>query len=156
MSDSKLGVAIALAAERHMNMVDRGGNPYILHCLKVMEYLHSEDDDLKCIAVLHDIVEDTETTFGELTAFGFSDRVTRAINCLTKRKDQTPEQYLTSILSNVDAMRVKLCDLRHNSDIRRLKGLTEKDFERIQKYHKMYMIIFDKLKSYQLLPKTVA
>lgn len=150
MSKKMLGIAIALAAERHINMVDRGGQPYILHCLKVMEYLHSDDDELNCIAVLHDIVEDTNVTYGELSSYGFSDRVTRAISSLTKKQNQSPEEYLSAIMSNVDAMRVKLCDLRHNSDIRRLKGLTQKDFDRMQKYHQMYMTIYQKLKTFSL------
>ena len=69
---------------------------------------------------------------------GFSERVIEGVRALTKLPGQTEEEYILGILSNKDAIRVKMCDLRHNSDIRRLKGVTEKDIRRVEKYHKMY------------------
>ena len=67
-----LAKAITVAAASFATKLDKGGHPYILHCLKVMEYLHTHDDELKCIAVLHDIVEDTEMTYEELQEMGFT------------------------------------------------------------------------------------
>ena len=70
---------------------------------------------------------------------GFTERVILGIKAMTKVPGETLEEYMDRIKANPDAIRVKLSDLRHNSDIRRLKGITEKDVARIEKYHKMYM-----------------
>ena len=132
-----LAEAIALAAEKHKDQFDKGGMPYVLHPLKVMHYLKSDDIELMCIAVLHDIVEDTDVTCADLRVLGMSERVIIAVKLLTKVQGQTHEEYLDGIKSNIDAILVKLADLRHNSDIRRLKGITEKDAARLNKYCKM-------------------
>lgn len=133
---------IVLATTEFDGIYDRGGVPYILHCLKVMHYLKSEDDELQQIAVGHDLIEDRKNvTYKLLRDMGFSERVIEGIRCLTKVPGETEEEYLAKVLSNPDAIRVKLADLRHNSDIRRLKGVTAKDLARIEKYHKMYLIL---------------
>lgn len=143
---------LLLATEAHGDQYDRGGMPYILHPLKVMHYLKTSDEELQCIALGHDLLEDTSVTSLKLSQEGFSERVITAIQCLTKTKGQTYEDYKQQVLSNVDAMRVKLCDLRHNSDIRRLKGVTQKDIDRMQKYHLFFLEITAKL---QELKETV-
>ncbi|ADP02616.1 conserved hypothetical protein [Salmonella phage PVPSE1] len=135
----ELALAIKIAAEGHLNQKDKGGNPYILHPLKVMHYLKTDDFQLMAIAVLHDVLEDTDVTAADLVILGFSNRVEDAVVLLTKTPNQTPEEYFQGIASNYDAVRVKLADLRHNSDVRRLKGLTDKDLLRVRKYHGMYL-----------------
>ena len=137
-SGEMLSRAIALAAQKFEGKLDRGGQPYILHCLKVMHYVKSDDHSLLCIAVLHDILEDTDIVYTDLELM-FSTRVAEGVLAVTRLDDQSEEEYLDAIKDNHDAIRVKLADLRHNSDIRRLKGLREKDFERLEKYHRMYM-----------------
>lgn len=135
-----LATAIALAADRHRSQVDKGGRPYILHPLKVMHYIRAEDDeDLQCIAVMHDLLEDTDTTFEELVSLGFSDRVIAALRLLTRMPGQTEAEYMAGVLTSTDAVQVKLADLRHNSDIRRLKGIGPKDVERMKRYHAAYL-----------------
>lgn len=129
---------LVLATREHAGQYDKGGKPYILHTLAVMHKLRSEDEELNCIAIGHDLIEDTKVTYSELREMGFSDRVIRGIRNLTKVPGETNEEYMTRVKSSLDSIRVKLCDLQHNSDIRRLKGLTEKDFARLQKYNKMY------------------
>ena len=144
--DSKmLSDMICLAASRHQNQYDKGGNPYILHPLKVMYYLKTNDIELQCIAVGHDLIEDTNTTYTELKEMGFTPCIIEGIRALTKLPGQTAEEYLDQVCSNSAAMCVKLADLRHNSDIRRLKGVTPKDIERIAKYHNMWLTINDRL-----------
>lgn len=133
-----LNTAIRLAAEYHDGQYDKGGNPYILHVLKVMHYLKSDDEELNCIAVLHDIIEDTKLTWQELREAGISFRVIVALKLLTKIPGQTNEEYVEGICSNYDSIRVKKCDLRHNMDIRRLKGVSEKDMKRLDKYARTY------------------
>lgn len=148
----QLALMIKLAAENHHGQFDKGGRPYILHVLKVMHYLKDKDDDeLNTIAVGHDIVEDTPITLNGLAEWGFSERVRDGIDKLTKKEKhvQTHEEYLTGILASYDACRVKLADLRHNTDIRRLKGIGEKDLQRMKKYHKMYTQIKDMIGWYE-------
>jgi (p)ppGpp synthase/HD superfamily hydrolase len=134
-----LSKMLVLATVSHKDQFDKGGNPYILHPLKVMYYLKSDDEELNCIALGHDIVEDCGVTYSELREMGFTERVIGGIACLTKVPGESHDEYMAKIKSSPDAIRVKLQDLRHNSDIRRLKGVSQKDIDRITKYHKMHM-----------------
>lgn len=136
-----LSIALKFATEQHFGQYDKGGNPYILHPLKVMYYLKTDDEELQCIALLHDIVEDCNITYENLRNIGMSDRVIAGIKGMTKLPGETYQEAMIRITSNDDTIKVKLCDLRHNSDIRRLKGVTEKDIRRIEKYQKMYMTL---------------
>ena len=140
-----LGRMLVLAANGHAEQYDRGGKPYILHPLKVMHYLKSENEELQCIALGHDLVEDTYITETILRQNGMSERVIEAILVLTKIEGESYDAYKIRVLSSVDAMKVKMADLRHNTDIRRLKGVTEKDIARVAKYHTFYMEILAKL-----------
>jgi len=135
----QLNMMLVLATNKHSGQFDKGGNPYILHPLKVMHYLKSEDEELQCIALGHDIVEDCGVTFQELLEMGFSQRIVDGIRGLTKIPGETHDEYKAKVKSNPDCVRVKMADLRHNSDIRRLKGVEEKDIARIRKYHQFYM-----------------
>lgn len=140
-----LSKAIQIAVNAHQGQYDKGGTAYILHPLKVMHYLKSDDSELQCIAVLHDVIEDTSITYQDLREAGMSERVVSGVGCLTKQRGETLEEYKVKVLSNTDAAKVKLGDLRHNSDIRRLKGVTAKDIARIEKYHKFYLEIKEAL-----------
>lgn len=141
-----LSEMLSLATTKHKGQYDKGGNPYVMHCLTVMHYLKTDDEELNCIALGHDMVEDTDMTYTELANLGFSERVIHGIRCLTKNRGETYEEYKEKVKSNRDSMLVKIQDLRHNSDIRRLKGITEKDIRRIEKYHAFYMELREDLK----------
>ena len=130
---------LMIATNAHHGQFDRGGNPYILHPLKVMHYLKSDDEELMCIALGHDVIEDTSVTYKDLREAGISERVIEGIRALTKQPGQTYDEYKEGVFANVDAMRVKMADLRHNTDIRRLKGITEKDIQRMVKYQTFYI-----------------
>jgi (p)ppGpp synthase/HD superfamily hydrolase len=134
-----LGNVIVLATNAHAGQFDRGGNPYILHPLKVMHYLKSDDEELQCMALLHDVVEDTKTTWDDLVAVGCTERVINGVKALTKMPGESYDQYKERVFANADAMKVKMADLRHNTDIRRLKGVTEKDIIRMEKYNRFYL-----------------
>ena len=136
---------LLLATNAHHGQFDRGGNPYILHPLAVMQILQTVDEELQCIAIGHDVIEDSATTFQDLRDLGFTDRIIDAISALTKQNGQTYEEYKEKVFSNRDAMLVKMADLQHNSDIRRLKGVREKDIARMVKYQVFYMEIREKL-----------
>jgi (p)ppGpp synthase/HD superfamily hydrolase len=138
-----LSKMISLATERHAGQFDKGGRPYILHPLTVMHRLRTDDEELQCIAVGHDLLEDTETTTGDLVLAGFSQRIITGIFVLTKRSGESAEDYRLRVKANPDAVRVKIEDLRHNSDIRRLKGVTEKDIARMVRYHEFYLELIE-------------
>lgn len=136
-----LAKAISLAAKGFENKTDKAGQPYILHCFRVMNNLHSGDEELNTIAILHDVVEDGVCTFKDLYTMLFSQRVMSAVQLLTHQKDTSYEDYIRSISCNEDAVKVKLADLKDNSDITRLKELTKKDFDRMEKYHKAFVYL---------------
>jgi len=136
-----LNKMLVLVATKFDGKFDRSGVPYSLHCLKVMHYLRSEDEERQCIALGHDLVEDTDVTYHLLREMGFSERIIDGIRAMTKVPGETNDEYMARIIANVDAIHVKLSDLRHNSDIRRLKGVTAKDIARLEKYHKMYITL---------------
>lgn len=148
----QLAIMKRIAAEAHVDQVDAQGDPYILHCDKVMHYVRKFDEDdyeRMVIAVGHDLIEDTKVKYAQLynvgllypeyEGWGFSDRSINGIRALTNVPGETEEEVMERILPNVDACIVKaLGDLRHNTDIRRGKGLRQKDFDRLVKYHTRY------------------
>lgn len=147
MKKQMLSKMLMLATQAHLGQFDRGGKPYILHPLKVMHYLRNQDDEeLLCIALGHDLFEDTTITPEFLRSEGFTERVIYGIDSMTKKPGQTYEEYKAQVFSNRDSMMVKLEDLRHNTDIRRLKGVSAKDLERTQRYHEFYLEIKEELK----------
>ena len=140
-----LGKILVIVTNAHAGQFDKGGHPYILHPLKVMHYLNTDDEELMCIALGHDVIEDTPVTYQDLRDAGISERVIAGIRSLTKQPGQTYAEYKESVFANPDAMQVKMADLRHNTDIRRLKGLKEKDIERMVRYQQFYMEIKQRL-----------
>jgi len=133
----QLATAIKIASDVHANQFDKGGKPYILHPLHLMNQLLF-DPQLATIAVLHDVIEDSkgEWTIERMKEQGFSQRVLDALTLLTHNKaDDYLTVYIPRIATNFDAIRVKRKDLTHNSCITRLKGITDKDEARIKKYH---------------------
>ena len=136
----QLGIAIAIASHAFRKKVDKGGQPYILHCLRVMNAVRTESVHVQCAAVLHDLLEDCPETWDilRLARNGFSEDTIRMVDLLTHRDDEPYEKYIKRIASNLGATAIKKADLRDNSDITRLKGLTKKDLDRIEKYHRAY------------------
>lgn len=143
-----LGQLIVLATQAHAGQYDKGGKPYILHALAVMARL-PDDEELQCIGVCHDVIEDTDKTYEDLRAAGASERVIDGVRRVTKQRGQTYEEYQEEVFGSLDAMLVKEADLTENSDIRRLKGVTEKDIQRMAKYHRFYLSIQQKLRGIQ-------
>lgn len=135
---SVLATAIALASKLHESQTDKGGKPYILHPLRIMMRLRTNDEELMAIAVLHDVVEDCSITFDDLRELGMTQRVIDGVDLLTKRPGFTYFQFIERLAGNRDALLVKREDLRDNSDLTRLKGITEKDLKRMDKYIKAF------------------
>src|SRR5690606_31950040 len=98
------------------------------------------DEELLCIALGHDLVEDCDNiTYQYLRDKGMTERIIDGIRCLTKVPGETYEEYKTKVKSNPDSIKVKMCDLRHNTDIRRLRGVSDKDIKRMERYFHFYL-----------------
>ena len=124
--------AINLIYEKHNGQVDKAGLPYVLHPVHVAE---SMDDELSTtVALLHDIVEDTDMTFEELLKEGFPLEVVETLKYLTHEDNVDYYEYIKNISTNAVATKVKLSDLKHNSDLSRLDVVTERDIDRANKY----------------------
>ena len=133
---STLEKAISLATEAHNGQNDKNDAPYILHPLRVMARVQSETE--KTVAVLHDIIEDTDYTIENLRENGYSKEVLEAIDCLTKRDGEDYDEYLKRSMSNPIAQKVKISDLKDNMDIRRFNVLEEEDLKRLNKYQRAW------------------
>jgi len=131
-----LNKAIEIAAKAHAGQVDKGGNPYILHSLRVMmNFCDNNDETAQTCAVLHDVLEDTDITLDDLRNEGFSEEIVAALDCLTKRNGESYDDFISRILTNELACKVKSGDLADNMDLTRIPNPTEKDKERIKKYN---------------------
>ena len=137
----ELSKAIVIAATKHAGQFDKGGKPYILHPMALMSMAASEGKDgaIQAICCLHDVIEDTKTTYQELREAGISERVIDGVRCMTKIPGESYDEYKDKVKSNKDSIEVKIYDLRHNTDIRRLKGVSPKDIARMEKYFHLYM-----------------
>ena len=134
--DEQFQIALELAVEKHKNQTDKAGNPYILHPLHVMENVNNKEG--KIVAILHDIIEDTDITENYLLKIGLSKRIVDAVVALTRSEDMDYQEYIKNLSSNPLAKEVKLADLEHNMDLKRLPTLEEKDLERNRKYQIAY------------------
>ena len=134
-------LAMKLCFERHCGQVDKCGIPYPFHPFHVAESM--TDEKTTCVALLHDILEDTPTTKEELISFGFPDDVVAAV-CRMTHEDGIPYlDYVRQIKTDPLAQAVKISDLRHNSDLSRLDVIGEKDLLRVEKYQKALEILTD-------------
>ena len=134
---STLERAIEIATEAHRGQFDKVGNDYIEHPLRVMAAGKTTNE--KIVGVLHDVVEDSDWTFEQLVADGFSEEVIEALRCITKLSDAEPyDKFIARVKNNKLAVAVKLNDLSDNMDIRRLPYLSDKDVKRLKRYLKAY------------------
>lgn len=124
--------ALQIATAAHSGQVDKAGADYIKHPIAVAEQLETEEE--QTVALLHDVVEDTAVTLEDLESCGFSDSVLHAVDCLTHKEGEPRDAYLQRVSKNPLAVKVKLADLKHNSDLSRISEPTEKDFQRAERY----------------------
>jgi len=124
----------SLVAMRFHRHLDKSGRPYVEHCYHVANALRPYGMTLQAIGCGHDLIEDTHTTYQELYSMGFSDEIVDGIRCVTKVPGESKEEYRAKVISNDRAILVKIEDIDHNSDLRRLKGVRPKDFERHVEY----------------------
>lgn len=150
-----LNDAMLLAVEYHRYQKDRVGKPYTEHIFAVTSQVQGEYS--KMTGVLHDIVEDTPMTFEKLRSLGCPETVIKAVELLTHKNPQpTYEEYMEDIKKiaesgNQIAIDVKWADLTHNSDLSRLKKITDRDKKRTQKYLGAKEILRPHVSSYLLV-----
>lgn len=131
--------ALTVMMNAHKGQKDKAGKPYFLHPLTVSSKVKGKN--LKIVALLHDTVEDTDITLQKLSKLGFNEVQLNAIDAITKRKGEGYSDYLKRVKQNNIAREVKLADLAHNMNIRRLKVVTSKDTERLEKYKKALLFL---------------
>ena len=131
---SSLSRAICIAAEAHEGQVDKASAPYILHVLRVMMKMSTDEE--RIVAVLHDLIEDTSWTLERLAGEGFSSSVLEAIDGLTKRAGEDYDAFIQRAGQSALSRRVKLADLEDNADLSRLSSPTPHDLARVAKYRR--------------------
>lgn len=131
--------AMIIAYEAHKNQVDKSGVPYIYHPIHVAEQMDTENECI--IALLHDVVEDTNVTFKQLEE-AFSKEIIDILKLLTREENIEYDEYIKRIKNNSIACKVKIADLTHNLDKTRLDFVTEVDVKRNEKYKKALQILY--------------
>lgn len=124
--------AMNLCYTAHAGQLDKSGLPYVLHPVHLAEQM--EDEYTTVTALLHDVVEDTSYSLEDLRRMGYPEQILEAISLLTHREGIPYLEYVAAIKENPIARRVKLADLRHNSDLTRLDAVDEKALARAEKY----------------------
>ncbi len=124
--------AMRIAFEAHRGQLDRAGIDYVNHPLHLAEQMETEDET--CAALLHDVVEDSDWTLEQLREEGIPEAAVEAVALLTHDERVPYLDYVAATRENPIAVKVKLADLAHNSDLGRLADVTEADRERLQRY----------------------
>lgn len=138
-----LSRAIEIAAVAHQNQVDKANAPYILHPLRLM--MRGQTVLEQMVAVLHDVVEDSDWTLEQLATEGFPPEVLTALDCLTRRSDESYDAFIQRVLTDPIATQVKRYDLEDNMNLTRLATVTDHDLQRLQRYHQAHQCILQAL-----------
>lgn len=131
--------ALKLCFEAHKNQTDKSGLPYVFHPFHLAEQMETEETTI--IALLHDVIEDSDFTIEDLINMGFDKTVTDAIALMTHKDGVEYMDYVSAIKENPLAKTVKLADLKHNSDLTRLDIVDEKALMRKEKYSKAIALL---------------
>lgn len=138
---------IAFIRRAHANQVDKGGSPYWLHPVSVMKRLPADaTDDERRVALLHDVIEDTETTASDLLAMGYSKAVVDAVVLLSRPEGDSRPTYMEWVCSlaasgNKMAIRVKIADNEDNSDPMRIANLPPNERDIVRRYERSLKIL---------------
>ena len=127
-------LALKVSFEAHKDQVDHSGTPYVYNPYHLAEQM--TDETTTCIALLHDVVEDTDITLAQLREMGFPDIVVEAVGVLTREHSVPYQEYIKRVKSNPLARIVKLADLEHNSDMSRLQEIDERSKSLAKRYEK--------------------
>ena len=124
--------ALRMCFDAHKEQEDKSGLPYVFHPFHLAEQM--TDEETTVVALLHDVVEDTEYTLSDLGDMGYPPAVLEAIVLMTHDDSVPYLEYVAKIKHNPIAKAVKLADLRHNSDLTRLDVVDERAIARAEKY----------------------
>lgn len=124
--------ALRLCFDAHSHQVDKSGMPYVFHPFHLAEQMDTEEAAI--VALLHDVVEDTDFTLEDLTEMGYPPAVVEALALMTHDSGVPYMDYVRKISGNALATKVKLADLHHNSDLSRLDVVDDKTLARVKKY----------------------
>lgn len=131
--------ALQLAVRAHAGQKDKGGQPYILHPLRVMARMDTEAEQM--VALLHDVVEDSDITLDNLREQGYSEEIVAAVEAVSKREGEDYFDFVRRAMANPLARRVKQADLEDNMDIRRIPEITEDTHRRLARYRKAWGMV---------------
>ena len=134
-----LDQALAIAVAAHAGQKDRVGQPYILHPLRIMHRMATDEE--RMVAVLHDVIEDSAVTLDDLRRAGFAQAIIEAVDALTRRASETYDAYVARTALLPLARRVKVADLEDNMDLRRRWHLEDRDRERVERYRRAYRFL---------------
>jgi (p)ppGpp synthase/HD superfamily hydrolase len=133
----QLKLAIEIAISAHDGQFDtHNGRPYIEHSFRVMNAGHTLQE--KIVGILHDVVEDTDCTLNKLKEAGFTDEIIEGVDSMTRRENESYDDYILRVKKNPIGVRVKMIDLTDNMDIRRWMDVQYHDLARLQKYLSAY------------------
>ena len=133
--------ALLISFEAHKNMKDKSGMPYVYHPFHVAEQMN--DEYSVCVALLHDVVEDSGFTLDDLREAGFPDEVVNAVALMTHGEETPYFEYIEKLADDPIARRVKLADLEHNSDLGRLDTVDEAALMRVEKYRRAKQLLLE-------------
>ena len=128
--------SLEIALKAYSGQLDKAGKPYILHPLRIMSKMDCEYE--MSVALLHDVIEDSDYSCEDLIAEGIPFEVVEAVQFLTKIDGEPYDQFIDRVIGNVLAVKVKLADIEDNINLLRLDLIGEKDLERVTKYHKAW------------------
>ena len=131
--------ALKLCFLAHRDKTDKSGLPYVFHPFHLAEQMETEDE--VCVALLHDVMEDTDYTVDDMRAIGMPEQVIEALLLMTHNPSVQYMDYVANLANNPLARTVKIADLRHNSDLTRLDVVTEEDCERVEKYSRALALL---------------
>ena len=131
--------AIKLCFDAHKDQLDKSGLPYVFHPFHLAEQM--TDETTTAVALLHDVIEDTDYTLDDLRALGFTSEVLEAVALMTHAPGVDYMEYVKEIKKNPVARAVKLADLKHNSDMSRLDTVTPYDITRAEKYKRAIALL---------------
>lgn len=134
-------IAYEIAYKAHKGQYDKAGVEYINHPLTVASYCKTEDE--RIVALLHDVVEDTNVTLDDLSKI-FDKEIIDALRLLSHTDDTPYLEYVARIKENNLAKAVKIADLTHNMDMSRFKNLTKWDYDRVENKYKPAMELLRK------------
>lgn len=128
--------SLQIALNAYKDKKDKAGEAYILHPLRLMAKMETIEE--KTVALLHDVVEDSDYTADYLKSEGIPSNIVDAVLALTKNEGEDYESFIERVLTNKLAIKVKIADIEDNINVLRLKSISNTDLQRVEKYHRSW------------------